>query len=113
MINEDIVAAAQYMDEHGKCVRFYEKDGSVCMMGALLRVITQADVTVFSKATPEMRYCLEIARQRLSDYAVKVFGASKGYSKTRAITYVNDYCLDTKEETVKFMMEAAEWEPNQ
>ena len=94
MINETLVAAAQYMDEHGKAVGQYEApDGSVCMMGAIRKVVYRSEAFL---ATRHLRMFVE-----------QKFGPIKF-----DIGYVNDYKLHTKEETVKFMMEAAEWEPS-
>ena len=106
MINKDLVAAAQYMDEHGKCVgRFHDFEDKVCMVGALEKVIHDGLACNWlhgGKAAPEEKLRYWRALGLLNNYAIKIHGST---------TYqVNDEILETKEETVKFMMEAAEWD---
>jgi hypothetical protein len=108
MINETLVAAAQYMDEHGKTTGVYESaDGHVCMLGAL-RMVALGRIKITSEDVGTPRYEIFIeAHRRLQEFiesTVSELGVS--------IPYVNDRRLQTKEETVKFMMEAAEWEPS-
>jgi hypothetical protein len=98
VINETLVAAAQYMDEHG-WTRGVSVDhlGRVCMGGAI-KMVTDDDelVSLFSSEYYK-------AWTHLVDYALNLGGVSP-------VVY-NDRILKTKEETVKFMMAAAEWEP--
>ena len=105
-MNELIFKAAQYMDEHGKTTGAYERgDGSVCMVGALRRVIGTEIRTTNDGMTYEARPWIY---GETYNHLTK-FAASAGHK--RPIEEVNDIVLRTKEETVKFMMEAAEWEP--
>jgi hypothetical protein len=95
MINETLVAAAQYMDEHGKALGVnVDAEGRVCMMGAL-EAVGEDGVQVIG------------AVRRVRDYA-----RAQGLSTTE-ITFISDFLLGEKAETVKFMLEAAEWEPKQ
>ena len=91
--------AAQYMDEHGKCVEIYEDvEGHVCMTGALRKVCEVDGLSI---------------REETATFSVAYLHLTL-YSQTKYGTYpedLNDYGFGTKEETVKFMMEAAEWEP--
>jgi len=102
VLNEDIVAAAQYMDQHGKCIgQCEDAHGQVCMVGALLKV---TDGFCNNNWKPELWFRYQVARKILESYALKTYGIAM------EIPHVNDAILDTKEETVKFMMEAAEYE---
>lgn len=95
--------AAQYMDEHGKAFGMFEDvDGSVCIVGAL-RKVCLGDRSWLMKPNTEP---LLNAYQRLRCYARSV-GIVLEHDD---ITALSDRILGTKEETVKFMMEAAEWE---
>lgn len=93
MINEVLLAAAQYMDKHGKAFgRLRDERGRVCMLGAISMVADTGQLAT-------------IAESRLEDYA-------HTHGMVDDIPRLNDHILETKEETVKFMMEAAEWEPS-
>lgn len=99
MINELIFKAAQYMDEHGKTTGMYEDlDGQVCVTGAL-RKVCEADGLSMREETATF----SVAYNHLTLYSQIKYGT---YPED-----LNDYGFATKEETVKFMMEAAEWEP--
>jgi hypothetical protein len=103
MINEVLLAAAQYMDEHGKAVFVLEDDsGRVCIFGAINAVMPR----VWGSRNPQEVHKLE---KHLEDYA-RAWGI--GHSVDYIVTSINDHILETKEETVKFMMDAAEWEPS-
>jgi hypothetical protein len=109
MINDTLVAAAQYMDKHGKaCGQYESSDGRVCMLGAIHMVLYGTSGAQPSWAIVQEEF---VASRRIEGYAASTkIGEEKLCSSVPAI---NDYVLDTKEETVKFMMEAAEWEPKQ
>jgi hypothetical protein len=103
MINETLVAAAQYMDEHGWIQgEQVDSEGRVCMAGALM-MVTFGEIPESTFGNNDYYK----AWYRLAGYCRSKFDTP------RSVTGVNDYVLDTKEETVKFMMEAAEWEPKQ
>lgn len=112
MINETILAAAQYMDKHGKARGMYENDeGGVCIMGALRVVIYgKAYLRNGESANRTQNQELGACRCRLERYGTSM-GLGNEPGIWRTVTGLNDHHLKTKEETVKFMMEAAEWEP--
>src|SRR5262245_21678033 len=108
LMDEVLFQAAQYMDEHGKCTQVYEEDdGRVCMVGAIRKVVfgnAQANRTQsFLDARKASR-----AEKRLLAYAKHKNLVTLSHS---TIPDLNDWIIKTKEETVKFMMEAAEWRP--
>jgi hypothetical protein len=106
MIDETLVAAAQYMDKHGKvCGRLRDEEGRVCILGALIAVVGEG--YIFYLTAPDgIVHGKHIASEiRLEEYA-----RAQGY-RCVDIPYLSDVVFKTKEETVKFMMEAAEWEP--
>lgn len=99
VINETLVAAAQYMDKHGKAYGVsVDHEGKVCMGGAIKMVTHSLGPELFSRSSEYYA-----AWTHLVNYALNLGGVSP-------VVY-NDRILKTKEETVKFMMEAAEWEP--
>lgn len=112
MINETLVRAAQYMDEHGKANGdFRDKEGRVCMIGAIRMVTFPFGHELMTNKNCHDEYLA--AYQRLANY-VKHLGllTADSMSSFDGIDTVNDYIHKTKEESVKFMMEAAEWEPS-
>lgn len=108
MINETLIKAAQYMDEHGWTQGTQEdSEGRVCMAGAVEKAAFGEIMR--EEQNPESREYGEYleAWSRLSAYC-----GSHYFENARSVTGTNDYVLKTKAEAVKFLMEAAEWEPS-
>jgi len=107
-----IYQAARYMDEHGKCVQAYRDEyGKVCMIGAL-RMARLGRVDIRNEDFMEV--ILEGPRAPVSDLGaaeIHLNDYADHIGLPRGVPDLNDGFFATKEETVKFMMEAAEWTP--
>jgi hypothetical protein len=112
VINETLIKAAQYVDEHGWTQGTQEdSEGRVCMAGAVEKAAFGEIVR--EEQNPESREYGEYlaAWSHLSTYCwSRKFEV--GIVPARSVTGINDFVLKTKAEAVKFLMEAAEWEPS-
>jgi hypothetical protein len=108
VINETLIKAAQYMDEHGWTQGQQEDpEGRVCMAGAVM-IAAYGEIPEVLVGTPDYLR----AWRRLSAYCWSGNYLEADIVSVRSVTGVNDFVLKTKEEAVKFLMEAAEWEPS-
>lgn len=98
-VSETLFAAARYIDEHGWTRGVGVNDlGEVCLYGALACVTKDTnELRLFTLPTSAAHLANFIRIERLQGQFTTIFN-------------FNDSVLESKEEAVKLLMEAAEWE---
>lgn len=107
-MNENLIKAAEYIDEHGWTKHKYEAlDGSVCLYGAIIRVVNRNPDYNTVQKSPEAKH---LNKYVLDKYSLEELPEIVEIDFD-PVAILNDEILTSGAEASKVLREAAEWNP--